>query len=196
MGLHRGGVSDVNVLGQMLTLISANPQHLAFAGFMGYDPFVGMGVPGILGSPEELFAKVMLIYQRNVDFTRQQFPALKITDAEARMLGHALIGAVSLRTRGVYFIMITLAFAQMVYYFAISWPAYGGEDGLSIVVRNQFAGLNTMKPLSFFLLQSSAMVEINFQDSCNWLMDYAYSKGRYWRMAIKLFLLESKAYHY
>jgi len=76
VGLHRGGVSDVNVLRQMLALISANPQHLAFAGFMGYDPFVGMGVPGILGSPEELFAKVMLIYQRCVDFTRQQFPAL------------------------------------------------------------------------------------------------------------------------
>ncbi|MHA3737899.1 DSD1 family PLP-dependent enzyme [Pseudomonas sp. Eth.TT006] len=76
VGLHRGGVSDLNVLGQMLTLISANPQHLEFAGFMGYDPFVGMGVPGILGSPEELFAKVMVIYQRCVDFTRQQFPAL------------------------------------------------------------------------------------------------------------------------
>ena len=76
VGLHRGGVSDVNVLGQMLTLISANPQHLQFAGFMGYDPFVGMGVPGILGSPEELFAKVMVIYQRCVDFTRQQFPGV------------------------------------------------------------------------------------------------------------------------
>ena len=76
VGLHRGGVSDVNVLGQMLTLISANPQHLEFAGFMGYDPFVGMGVPGILGSPEELFAKVMVIYQNCVDFTRQQFPGL------------------------------------------------------------------------------------------------------------------------
>ena len=34
--------------------------------------------------------------------------------------------------------MITLAFAQMIYYFAISWPAYGGEDGLSIALRNQF----------------------------------------------------------
>jgi D-serine deaminase-like pyridoxal phosphate-dependent protein len=76
VGLHRGGVGDVSVLRQMLALISANPQHLVFAGFMGYDPFVGMGVPGILGSPEELFAKVMLIYQRCVDFTRQQFPAL------------------------------------------------------------------------------------------------------------------------
>ncbi|WP_165798696.1 DSD1 family PLP-dependent enzyme [Pseudomonas laurylsulfativorans] len=76
VGLHRGGVSDLGVLGQMLTLISQHPQHLEFAGFMGYDPFVGMGVPGILGSPEELFAKVMLIYNRCVDFTRQQYPAL------------------------------------------------------------------------------------------------------------------------
>ena len=62
------------------------------------------------------------------------------------------IGAVSLRTSGVYFIMITLAFAQMIYYFAISWPAYGGEDGLSITVRNGFPGLNTADPLSFFLV--------------------------------------------
>jgi D-serine deaminase-like pyridoxal phosphate-dependent protein len=76
VGLHRGGVADLAVLGQMLTLISANPQHLEFAGFMGYDPFVGMGVPGILGTPEELFAKVMVIYNRCVDFTRQQFPGL------------------------------------------------------------------------------------------------------------------------
>jgi D-serine deaminase-like pyridoxal phosphate-dependent protein len=76
VGLHRGGVGDVNVLGQMLTLISANAQHLEFAGLMGYDPFVGMGVPDILGSSQELFAKVMVIYQRCVDFTRRQFPVL------------------------------------------------------------------------------------------------------------------------
>lgn len=62
------------------------------------------------------------------------------------------IGAITLRTSGVYFIMITLAFAQMIYYFAISWPAYGGEDGLSIYVRNGFPGLNTLDPISFFAL--------------------------------------------
>jgi branched-chain amino acid transport system permease protein len=62
------------------------------------------------------------------------------------------IGAISLRTSGVYFIMITLAFAQMIYYFAVSWPAYGGEDGLSIVTRNAFPGVNTAVPLSFFLI--------------------------------------------
>lgn len=60
------------------------------------------------------------------------------------------IGALSLRTSGVYFIMITLAFAQMIYYFAISWPAYGGEDGLPIYVRNEFPGLDTYDPLTFF----------------------------------------------
>ncbi|PVH30222.1 branched-chain amino acid ABC transporter permease [Pararhodobacter oceanensis] len=64
----------------------------------------------------------------------------------------AVIGAFSLRTSGIFFIMITLAFAQMFYYFAISWPAYGGEDGLPIYVRNQFPGLNTMRPLELFLI--------------------------------------------
>ena len=63
-----------------------------------------------------------------------------------------VIGALSLRTTGVYFIMITLAFGQMFYYFTISWPAYGGEDGLSIYMRNGFPGLNTLDPIQFFAL--------------------------------------------
>jgi len=80
------------------------------------------------------------------------------------------IGAISLRTSGVYFIMITLAFAQMLYYFAISWPAYGGEDGLSITVRNAFPGLNTANPLSFFfvcygLLMATLLLVWRIRDS-------------------------------
>ena len=63
-----------------------------------------------------------------------------------------LIGALSLRTSGVYFIMVTLAFAQMIYYFAISWPRYGGEDGLSFYVRNSFPGLNTFDPIQYFAI--------------------------------------------
>lgn len=63
-----------------------------------------------------------------------------------------IIGALSLRTSGAYFIMITLAFSQMFYYFTISWPAYGGEDGMSIYVRNSFPGLNTLDPLQFFVI--------------------------------------------
>jgi branched-chain amino acid transport system permease protein len=46
-----------------------------------------------------------------------------------------LIGALSLRTRGVYFIMITLAFAQMMFYLVTSMKAYGGDEGLSLLVR-------------------------------------------------------------
>jgi len=46
-----------------------------------------------------------------------------------------VIGAVSLRTRGVYFIMITLAFAQMMFFLVNSMKAYGGDEGLSLPVR-------------------------------------------------------------
>lgn len=62
------------------------------------------------------------------------------------------VGLLALRTSGVYFIMITLAFAQMFYYFTISWSTYGGEDGLSIYVRNGFPGLDTLDPIQFFAL--------------------------------------------
>jgi branched-chain amino acid transport system permease protein len=62
------------------------------------------------------------------------------------------IGAVSLRTSGVYFIMITLAFAQMIYYFAVSLPTYGGEDGLSLYLRSGLPLVDTGDPLSFFLV--------------------------------------------
>ena len=53
-----------------------------------------------------------------------------------------LVGAISLRTRGVYFIMITLAFAQMAYYLFISARAWGGDDGLPLPGRMTLAGLN------------------------------------------------------
>jgi len=51
----------------------------------------------------------------------------------------AAIGAISLRTRGVYFIMITLAFAQMLFYVMTSLKAYGGEDGLSLMSKSVVA---------------------------------------------------------
>lgn len=50
-------------------------------------------------------------------------------------------GALSLRTRGVYFLMITLAFAQMVYFLTVGLEEYGGDDGLTIYRRSAFGGL-------------------------------------------------------
>jgi branched-chain amino acid transport system permease protein len=52
-----------------------------------------------------------------------------------------LTGIVCLRTKGVYFIMITLAFGQMVYFTASSLAPYGGDDGLTIHARSTLAGL-------------------------------------------------------
>jgi len=67
----------------------------------------------------------------------------------AAALWAALIGALSLRTRGLYFIMITLAFAQLVYYLGAGLEAYGGDDGLNIS-RSRFAGLLDLRDKASF----------------------------------------------
>lgn len=61
--------------------------------------------------------------------------------AGACAVAAALIGAVSLRTSGVYFIMITLAFAQMVFFLAVGLRQYGGDDGLGIARPSDFGSL-------------------------------------------------------
>ncbi len=64
-----------------------------------------------------------------------------------------LIGAISLRTKGVYFIMITLAFAQMLYYLMVSLKAFGGDDGLSLSGRFELGfGLDLSQDASFYQL--------------------------------------------
>jgi branched-chain amino acid transport system permease protein len=64
-----------------------------------------------------------------------------------------VIGGVSLRTRGVYFIMITLAFAQMVYYVAIGLKTYGGEDGLSLPGKSVIGlGIDLTHDITFYYL--------------------------------------------
>ena len=114
--------------------------HAAFFGLGGY-------VAGILAT--HAFEATPLVF--GYDGTTSM-PAIWLIAIVVCGLVALPIGAVSLRTTGVYFIMITLAFAQMIYYFAESWPAYGGADGLSIYVRNEFPGVNTSRPLPFFLI--------------------------------------------
>ncbi len=57
-------------------------------------------------------------------------------------LAAAALGALSLRTSGVQFIMITLAFSQMVFFLFLSLKAYGGDDGLIVRRRNLIPGLD------------------------------------------------------
>ncbi len=57
----------------------------------------------------------------------------------------AATGYVSIRTKGVAFIMITLAFAQMIYFFANTLSAYGGSDGMTLYARSTLAGMPLLK---------------------------------------------------
>ena len=61
-----------------------------------------------------------------------------------------VVGALSLRTRGVYCLMITLAFAQMIYYVASGLDRYGGDDGLTIRSRSEFGGLVNLSDTTQF----------------------------------------------
>jgi branched-chain amino acid transport system permease protein len=117
--------------------------HAAFFGIGGY-------AAGILASAAQNYEPLMTWPVELPGTT--SMPIIWLTAVVAAGLIALPIGALSLRTGGVHFIMITLAFAQMIYYFAISWPAYGGEDGLSIYVRNTLGALDTMSPWTFFLI--------------------------------------------
>ncbi len=114
--------------------------HAAFWGIGGY-------VAGILA--HHAFESTTLLF--GLPGTNQM-PVIWLIAIVIGALVALLIGAISLRTSGVYLIMITLAFAQMIYYFCNSWPAYGGEDGLSIYVRNSFFSLDTSKGTVFFAI--------------------------------------------
>jgi branched-chain amino acid transport system permease protein len=117
--------------------------HAAFFGIGGY-------AMGILASHAQSFTPIMEM-PFLIEGTKSM-PVIWLVAILSSALAAFIIGLLSLRTTGVYFIMVTLAFGQMFFYFAISWPAYGGEDGLSIYVRNGFPGLNTLDPIQFFAI--------------------------------------------
>jgi branched-chain amino acid transport system permease protein len=68
------------------------------------------------------------------------------------------IGAICLRTRGVAFIMITLAFAQMLFFLFVSLPRYGGEDGISLWWRNTLPGVDLGDDVWFYYLCLALLV--------------------------------------
>jgi branched-chain amino acid transport system permease protein len=80
---------------------------------------------------------VGMLAQEGIGSGFVQFPVALAASATYALV----IGALSLRTRGVYFIMITLAFAQMAYYVASGLSRYGGDDGLTVYKRSDFGGL-------------------------------------------------------
>lgn len=84
---------------------------------LGHAGFVGVGAYAVVAMVEGGFSNAWLIW---------------LVAAVAGMVISALIGLVAVRTQGVYFIMITLAFAQMLYYLAVSLRIWGGDDGYTL----------------------------------------------------------------
>ena len=101
---------------------------------MGYGGMMSFGHAAYLGIGG--YAVGILAFE-GVGSGFIQWPVALISSA----LFALVIGALSLRTRGVYFIMITLAFAQMAYYIASSLSRYGADDGLTIYKRSNFGSL-------------------------------------------------------
>lgn len=113
---------------------------------MGYGGMMSFGHAAYLGIGGYA---VGILAQEGIGSGLAQFAVALAASA----LFALVIGALSLRTRGVYFIMITLAFAQMAYYIASGLARYGGDDGLTIYKRSDFGGLvNLNDRVQFYYL--------------------------------------------
>ena len=102
---------------------------------LGFGGMVSFGHAAYLGVGA--YAVGILAYH-GVDSALVQWGAAILASALVALF----VGAISLRTSGMYFIMITLAFAQMLYYLAVSLKAYGGDDGLPILKRGSLGPIN------------------------------------------------------
>ncbi len=112
---------------------------------LGYGGMVSLGHAGYMGVGA--YAVGILSFH-GVDSGWVQWPLGMVAAALAALV----IGALSLRTRGVYFIMITLAFAQMLFYIFISLRQYGGEDGLNLPGYSTLPGIDLANDVSFYYL--------------------------------------------
>jgi branched-chain amino acid transport system permease protein len=113
---------------------------LGYGGMVSFGHAVYLGIGGYA---------VGILAQEGIVSGFAQWPVALAVSA----LFALIVGALSLRTRGVYFIMITLAFAQLVYYFGVGLERYGGDDGLTVTRRSQFADLiNLSNRTQFYYL--------------------------------------------
>jgi branched-chain amino acid transport system permease protein len=113
---------------------------LGYGGMVSFGHAVYLGIGGYA---------VGILASEGVPSGFVQWPLAIVVSA----LFALIVGALSLRTRGVYFIMITLAFAQLVYYFGVGLDRYGADDGLSIRQRSQFGDLiNLSNRTQFYYL--------------------------------------------
>jgi len=102
-----------------------------------------LGVGGLVSFGHAAFLGIGA-YVTGIMITEGQAEALLILPVVLGIcaLFAAITGAICLRTRGVTFIMITLAFGQMVYFLAQALSAYGGDDGLTLYEKSTIAGLD------------------------------------------------------
>lgn len=102
-----------------------------------------LGVGGLVSFGHAAFLGIGA-YVTGIMITEGQAEALLILPVVLGIcaLFAAVTGAICLRTRGVTFIMITLAFGQMVYFLAQALSAYGGDDGLTLYEKSTVAGLD------------------------------------------------------
>ncbi|MCB1757727.1 MAG: branched-chain amino acid ABC transporter permease [Gammaproteobacteria bacterium] len=118
----------------------------------GHAAFFGLGayVAGIFGS-HHYDGTALLNWPVEIFATNNGWLILLASLLICGLLA-TVIGMLSLRTSGVYFIMITLAFSQMLYFLFISLGTYGGEDGLALIERNHFTGLDSSDEVQFYYL--------------------------------------------
>jgi branched-chain amino acid transport system permease protein len=110
---------------------------------LGYGGMVALGHAAFFG------AGAYVVAMLSVQGVSQALIAWPVAMLVAGALA-LVIGFISLRTRGVYFIMITLAFAQMVFYLFISLRQYGGEDGINVAGPSVLLGLNLANDRTFY----------------------------------------------
>jgi len=105
---------------------------------LGYGALVSFGHAAFLGLGGYA---VGILASHGIEDALVQIPVALVASA----LFALITGAISLRTKGVYFIMITLAFGQMLYFLATSLAAYGGDDGMTLSSRSLLAGSSVLK---------------------------------------------------